>query len=86
MGYQVVYTNKVPVAVVRGAGRPQAVFVMERMVERVARELRLDPAEVRRRNFIQPEEFPYNVGITYRDGSSLTYDSGNYPAWAKPWR
>lgn len=80
VSYQVVYTNKVPVAVVRGAGRPQAVFVMERMVERVARELRLDPAEVRRRNFIQPEEFPYNVGITYRDGSSLTYDSGNYPA------
>jgi carbon-monoxide dehydrogenase large subunit len=78
--YQVVYTNKVPGAVVRGAGRPQAVFVMERMVDRVARELRLDPAEVRRRNFIQPEEFPYNVGITYRDGSSLTYDSGNYPA------
>ncbi|MBI2370171.1 MAG: xanthine dehydrogenase family protein [Deltaproteobacteria bacterium] len=75
----VVYTNTVPSAPVRGAGRPQAVFVMERMVDRVARELGLDPAEVRFRNFIPPHEFPYVVGLRSRDGRLQTYDSGNYP-------
>ncbi|HJY16289.1 MAG TPA: xanthine dehydrogenase family protein, partial [Xanthobacteraceae bacterium] len=57
----VVLTNKVPTTPVRGAGRPQAVFAMERLVDRVARELSLDRAEVRRRNFIQPEQMPYAV-------------------------
>lgn len=75
----VVYTNRVAVAPYRGAGRPQAVFVMERIMDEIAFRLGLDPAEVRRRNFIQPEEFPYNVGLIYRDGSRQTYDSGNYP-------
>ncbi|MFL5625963.1 MAG: molybdopterin cofactor-binding domain-containing protein [Ktedonobacteraceae bacterium] len=75
----VVYTNRVPVTPHRGAGRPQAVFVMERIMDQIAFRLGLDPVEVRRRNFIQPEEFPYNVGLIYRDGSSMTYDSGNYP-------
>jgi len=65
---------------VRGAGRPQAVFVMERMIERIAEGLGLDPAEVRLRNVIQPHEFPYNVGLVFRDGSPLVYDSGDYPA------
>src|SRR5262249_16765568 len=55
----VVYTNRVAVAPHRGAGRPQAVFAMERIMDKIAFELGLDPAEVRRRNFIQPEEFPY---------------------------
>ena len=59
----VVLTNKVPTTPVRGAGRPQAVFAMERLMDRVARELQLDRAEVRRRNFIQPEQMPYAVGI-----------------------
>ena len=40
----------------------------------------MDPAEVRRRNFIQKDEYPYNVGILYRDNNPLEYDSGNYPA------
>ncbi|HEY0499191.1 MAG TPA: xanthine dehydrogenase family protein molybdopterin-binding subunit [Kutzneria sp.] len=74
------YTNMVPTSSVRGAGRPQAVFVMERMMDRIAEHLGLDPAEVRRRNLIQADEFPYQVGITFRDGSPLTYDSGNFPA------
>ena len=77
---QVVYTHKVPVTPVRGAGRPQAVFVMERMMDLAARELQLDPAEIRQRNFIQPEEMPYPMGLVYRDGAQVTYDSGDYPA------
>lgn len=74
-----VSTNKVPNAPYRGAGRPEAVFVMERCLDRVARQLRLDPAEVRRRNFVQPEEMPYQAGIFYRDGQPVCYDSGDYP-------
>jgi carbon-monoxide dehydrogenase large subunit len=75
----VVLTNKVPTTPVRGAGRPQAVFAMERLLDRVARELDLDRAEVRRRNFIQPDQMPYEVGLIFRDGKPLIYDSGDYP-------
>jgi carbon-monoxide dehydrogenase large subunit len=75
----VVLTNKVPTTPVRGAGRPQAVFAMERLLDRVARELQLDRAEVRRRNFIKPEQMPYEVGLLFRDGKPLVYDSGDYP-------
>jgi carbon-monoxide dehydrogenase large subunit len=75
----VVLTNKVPTTPVRGAGRPQAVFAMERLMDRVARELGLDCAELRRRNFIQPEQMPYPVGLIFRDGKPLVYDSGDYP-------
>lgn len=74
-----VSTNKVPNAPYRGAGRPEAVFVMERCVDRIAKQLGLDPAEVRLRNFVQPEEMPYHTGILYRDGQPVCYDSGNYP-------
>jgi CO/xanthine dehydrogenase Mo-binding subunit len=77
---QVVYTHKVPVTPVRGAGRPQAVFAIERMLDLAARELHLDPSEIRRRNFIQPEEMPFPMGLVYRDGAPVTYDSGDYPA------
>jgi carbon-monoxide dehydrogenase large subunit len=73
------FTNKVPTSPVRGAGRPEAAVVMERLVDRVARELGLDRAEVRRRNFIQPSQMPYRVGIIFRDGRPVTYDSGDYP-------
>jgi carbon-monoxide dehydrogenase large subunit len=75
----VVLTNKVPTTPVRGAGRPQAVFAMERLLDRVARELDIDRAELRRRNFIQLEQMPYEVGLTFRDGKPLVYDSGDYP-------
>ncbi len=78
--FKAVYTNKVTAMVVRGAGRPQAVYVMETVMDRIARELNMDPAEVRRRNFIQKDEYPYSVGILYRDNNPLEYDSGNYPA------
>jgi carbon-monoxide dehydrogenase large subunit len=76
----VVHTNATPTSPVRGAGRPYAAFVIERMVDRVARELRIDPAEVRRRNFIRAEQMPYATGAKYRDGSPITYDSGDYVA------
>lgn len=74
------YTNIVPTSSLRGAGRPQAVTVMERMMDRIAEHLGMEPAEIRRRNLIQPDQFPYAVGLLFRDGSPLTYDSGNYPA------
>jgi carbon-monoxide dehydrogenase large subunit len=77
--FDVVYTNKVMVTPYRGAGRPHAVFVMERVIGLIARALGVEPAEVRRRNFIQPDEFPWDVGLTFQDGGPTRYDSGNYP-------
>ncbi len=76
---RVAATNKVPNAPYRGAGRPEAVQVMERLMDLIARELGLEPAEVRRRNMISHAEMPYAVGIPYRDGEPIVYDSGNYP-------
>jgi carbon-monoxide dehydrogenase large subunit len=76
----VAYTNKVPTTPVRGAGRPQAVFAMERLIDHAARELGLDPAEIRRRNLIGPSQMPYPVGLMFRDGKPVVYDSGDYPA------
>ena len=76
----VAYTNKVPTTPVRGAGRPQAVFAMERLMDSAARELGMDPAEIRRRNLIQKSQMPYPVGLTFRDGKPVVYDSGDYPA------
>ncbi len=78
--FRAVFTNKTTVSPYRGAGRPHGVFVMERLMDRVARELGMDRMEVRRRNFIQPHEFPYDVGLIYQDNAPLIYDSGNYPA------
>jgi len=75
----VVLTNRVPTTVVRGAGRPQAVFAMERLMDRVARELAIDRAEVRLRNMIGPERMPYSVGLVFRDGKPLVYASGDFP-------
>jgi aerobic carbon-monoxide dehydrogenase large subunit len=75
----VVLTNRVPTTVVRGAGRPQAVFAMERLLDRVARELSIDRAELRRRNMITPQQMPYRVGLVFRDGKPLVYASGDFP-------
>ena len=72
------YTHLQPSGAVRGAGRPQGVLVMERMMDRMAEVLGLDPAEVRARNLIPADAFPYPVGMTFRDGAPLTYDSGDY--------
>ena len=73
------YTNKTPMAPYRAAGRPPGVFAIERAMDLLARRLELDPAEVRFRNLIQPDEMPYRVGLADRDGSAITYDSGDYP-------
>src|SRR5262249_15679535 len=78
--FDVVYTNKVQVTPYRGAGRPHGAFVMERVLGLIGRELGPDPVEVRRRNLIQPDEFPWDVGIPFQDGGPTRYDSGNYPA------
>jgi CO/xanthine dehydrogenase Mo-binding subunit len=77
---KILYTNTVPVTPYRGAGQPEAVFIAERLMDAIADELGLDKAEVRRRNFIQPDEYPYEPGTTDEDGEPATYDSGNLPA------
>jgi len=77
---KIAVTNKVPNAPYRGAGRPEATFVMERTVDLIARSLGLEAAEVRRRNMIRADEMPYRVGIPYRDGEPIIYDSGDYPS------
>ncbi len=74
------YTNTVIVTPYRGAGRPQGVYAMERTLDAVAQALGKDRARVRAVNFIQPDEFPYDHGLTFQDGRPLIYDSGDYPA------
>jgi aerobic carbon-monoxide dehydrogenase large subunit len=76
----VTYTNKVPTSPVRGAGRPKAVFAMERLMDAAADQLGLDRLEIRRRNFVLPEQMPYATGLIFRDGAPMVYDSGDYPA------
>ena len=69
-----VVTNTAPVDAYRGAGRPEAAYLLERIVEVAAREMNLDPVEIRRRNFIAPSDFPYQTPV------ALEYDSGDYEA------
>ena len=71
---QSLFTNTVSVDAYRGAGRPEATYVVERLVETAARDLGMDPADIRRRNFIQPGDFPYQTPV------ALTYDTGDYEA------
>lgn len=74
------YTNTVIVTPYRGAGRPQGCFAMERTMDAIADRLGLDRTEVRSRNFILPEEMPYDHGLLFQDGRPLRYDSGDFPA------
>ncbi len=69
-----VFTNTVPVDAYRGAGRPEATFQLERVIDKAARELGVDPVELRRQNFIRPDEFPYQTPV------AVVYDTGNYHA------
>jgi aerobic carbon-monoxide dehydrogenase large subunit len=69
-----VFTNTVPVDAYRGAGRPEAAFMVERLVDKAARELGIDQVQIRRTNFIQPDQFPYQTAV------ALEYDVGDYPA------
>ena len=72
-------TNKTSVTPIRGAGQPQAVFVMERLLDRVARELGIDRAELRRRNLVPAEAMPYATPMRTRGGMQVVLDSGDYP-------
>ncbi len=74
-----VHTNKAPVSSVRGAGYPQAAFAMERLMDGLARTLKLDRAELRRRNLIPAEKMPYLKPLKTRAGETVQYDSGDYP-------
>ncbi|HIE88974.1 MAG TPA: xanthine dehydrogenase family protein molybdopterin-binding subunit [Gammaproteobacteria bacterium] len=69
-----VFTNTAPVDAYRGAGRPEATFLVERIVDLAAKELGVDPAELRRKNMIQPADFPYQTPV------ALEYDIGDYEA------
>lgn len=75
---QVLYTNTVPLAPFRGAGRPQAALILNRLLDLAAEKLQLDPVEIRHRNLIGKDEFPYKTGLLSRDGRPQIYDSGNY--------
>jgi aerobic carbon-monoxide dehydrogenase large subunit len=72
---QLAFTHKVPTMTVRGAGRPEAIFVIERVLDRVAAWLELDPLEIRRANMIQPGDLPWNTGLTSRDGEKIIYEN-----------
>jgi carbon-monoxide dehydrogenase large subunit len=76
--FTAVFTNKTIVTPYRGAGRQHGVFVMERLLDFAARELGIDRIEIRRRNLIKPDAFPFNNEIIYQDFAPLIYDSGNY--------
>jgi carbon-monoxide dehydrogenase large subunit len=75
-----VVTTTTPNAAYRAAGRPEAAFVMERMLDVGARRLGIDPAEIRRRNLIRAEEMPHRPGLIYKDGVPVQYDPGDFPA------
>jgi carbon-monoxide dehydrogenase large subunit len=76
---RMIATHKVPTSPYRGAGRRQAAFVAERILDIAARQLGLDPVDVRRKNLIRPDEMPYRRSIPYRDGAPMVHDSGDYP-------
>jgi len=76
--FTVVFTNLPIVTPYRGAGRQHGVFVIERLLDLAAHELNIDPVEIRRRNLIPPDAFPYKNEIIYQDFQPLEYDSGNY--------
>jgi carbon-monoxide dehydrogenase large subunit len=69
-----VFTNTVPVDAYRGAGRPEATFQLERVIDKAARQLGVDPVELRRKNFVRPDQFPYQTPV------AVVYDTGNYHA------
>jgi carbon-monoxide dehydrogenase large subunit len=75
-----VVTNKTPLNVYRGAGHPQAVLAMERLIDLAAAATGLDRAEIRRRNLLQPDAFPADRGVAYPACGPVVFDSGNFPA------
>ncbi|HLN60308.1 MAG TPA: xanthine dehydrogenase family protein molybdopterin-binding subunit, partial [Symbiobacteriaceae bacterium] len=81
--FRSVFTNKTTVTPYRGAGRPHGVFVMERLMDRIAAVTGMDPLAVRKQNFIPSDEFPWDTGPIYQDWAPCQYDSGNYPELAR---
>ena len=75
-----VVTHKTFSAAYRGAGRPESALVLDRLLDRAARRAGLDPAALRRRNLIRPDEMPYTTGLRYRDGVPIVYDPADFPA------
>jgi carbon-monoxide dehydrogenase large subunit len=75
-----VVTHKTFTGAYRGAGRPEVAYVLDRLLDRAARRLRMDPAELRRRNLIRLDEMPYTTGLRYRDGIPIVYDPADYRA------
>jgi carbon-monoxide dehydrogenase large subunit len=69
-----IFTNTAPVDAYRGAGRPEATYSLERVIDKCARELGIDPLELRKKNFVKPDQFPYTTAV------GLEYDTGNYDA------
>jgi carbon-monoxide dehydrogenase large subunit len=80
MDVKVALTNKVPVTPIRGAGQPQGIFVMERLLDRAAKKLKLDRAEIRRRNLVPANAMPFKKDFVTRGGIPIVLDSGDYPA------
>src|SRR5688572_28736919 len=76
--FRAVFTNKTIVTPYRGAGRQHGVFVIERLMDLAARQLGMDRIEIRRKNYLRPDEFPHDHVIIYQDFAPLYYDSGNY--------
>jgi carbon-monoxide dehydrogenase large subunit len=76
-----VYTNKASLAPVRGGGREQRVFVIERLLDHLARRIGMDPLEPRRRNVLDRDEFPYDTRYPKRYGGTIVYDSGDFSAY-----
>jgi carbon-monoxide dehydrogenase large subunit len=76
--HQLVYTNAVPTGFIRGGGRPLGNYTMERIMDRLARALDMDPVELRRRNLVQPAQIPYTTGFP-AGRRGYVYDSGDYP-------
>jgi carbon-monoxide dehydrogenase large subunit len=72
-----VFTNKPPAIPYRGAGQPEAVFALERAMDRAARALGMEPSELRRRNLVRPDKFPHRTGIPYAGGGEVVYDAGS---------
>jgi carbon-monoxide dehydrogenase large subunit len=74
-----VVTHKTFAAAYRGAGRPEANFVLDRLLDRAAREIGMDPADLRRKNLVRRDEMPWRTGLSYRDGVPIAYDPADYP-------
>jgi len=80
LSFRGVMTNTTPAGAYRGAGRPQGAGVCERAMDALARELRMDPVELRRRNLIAADQHPYDTGLTTAGRGPVLYESGNFPA------